>query len=69
MKDTDFASALWRKSSHSGGQTGECVEVAAAHGMIALRDSKNPGGPKLAIHPAGFRRLVRQIKNDELGGN
>ena len=31
----------WRKSSFSGGNGGNCVEVANSLG--ALRDSKNPG--------------------------
>lgn len=30
----------WRKSSYSGGDNGECVEVA--HTCDAFRDSKNP---------------------------
>jgi hypothetical protein len=38
----------WRKSSRSGanGQTA-CVEVA--HDLRAVRDSKNPDGPVLAV--------------------
>jgi hypothetical protein len=48
----------WRKSSHSGDQ-GECVEVAAfPSGMIAVRDSKNPGGPHLTLSPRAFRALL-----------
>jgi hypothetical protein len=35
----------WRKSSFSGGNGGDCVEVASTLG--ALRDSKNPAGPVL----------------------
>lgn len=35
----------WRKSSYSGSNGGNCVEVASALG--ALRDSKNPSGPVL----------------------
>lgn len=36
----------WRKSSRST-ETDNCVEVANTLG--ALRDSKNPGGPTLAV--------------------
>jgi hypothetical protein len=47
----------WRKSSYST-QNGACVEV---HGdLSALRDSKNPDGPKLDT--VSVRQLVRHVK-------
>jgi uncharacterized protein DUF397 len=53
----------WRKSSWSGGQeTTSCVEVAAlAHG-VAVRDSKDPDGPKLALTRTGFHAMLRSLK-------
>ncbi|ALC23497.1 DUF397 domain-containing protein [Streptomyces pristinaespiralis] len=44
----------WRKSSYSGDTGGECVEVADLTPHVAVRDSKNPGGPALSITPAAF---------------
>jgi len=42
--------ADWRKSTYSGGNGGECVEVATnLPGMVAVRDSKNPDGPILTF--------------------
>jgi hypothetical protein len=39
----DFSGPCWRKSSRSGGEeNSECVEVALAGDVTALRDSKNP---------------------------
>ena len=36
----------WRKSSYSGVENGECLEVADnAAGTIPIRDSKRPSGP------------------------
>ncbi|HEY7484053.1 MAG TPA: DUF397 domain-containing protein [Streptosporangiaceae bacterium] len=35
-------SPVWRKSSHSNTQGGDCVEVARLAGGIGVRDSKNP---------------------------
>lgn len=39
----------WRKSSFSGGDDPNCVEVAHLPGAVAFRDSKNPDGPLLVI--------------------
>ena len=41
--------AFWRKSSYSG-SAGDCVEVAhGLPGSVAVRDSKDPGGPTLVF--------------------
>ncbi|MFE2611741.1 DUF397 domain-containing protein [Streptomyces mirabilis] len=49
----------WRKSTHSGDQGGSCVEIAETpSATIAVRDSKNPAGPILAIAPAAFATFV-----------
>jgi hypothetical protein len=46
----DLTSARWRKSSYSGTTGGNCVEVAQnLPGAVAMRDSKDPDGPKLAF--------------------
>jgi hypothetical protein len=38
----------WIKSSYSGGQGGDCVEVAAFPAdQVAVRDSKDQAGPRL----------------------
>lgn len=47
----------WRKSSFSGGENNECVEVAEDLG--AIRDSKNPAG---AILRADLRALLFAIR-------
>ncbi|WP_439679266.1 DUF397 domain-containing protein [Embleya sp. MST-111070] len=36
---------IWRKSSHSGGSGGECVEVAHLTNVVGVRDSKIPESP------------------------
>jgi hypothetical protein len=42
MQATDLSGAVWRKSSHSGGDNGsQCVELAVHAGRGAVRDSKN----------------------------
>jgi hypothetical protein len=48
----DLSRAEWRKSSRSAGNGGDCVEVARnLPGAVAVRDSKDPGGPKLVFTP------------------
>jgi Domain of unknown function (DUF397) len=58
----------WVKSSYSGGQGGNCVEVAALpDGGRAVRDSKDPGGPVLAFAAGQWEAFVRGIKDGGLG--
>ncbi|MEV5408181.1 DUF397 domain-containing protein [Thermopolyspora sp. NPDC052614] len=58
----DLDAAVWRKSSRSSGNGGQCVEVAHLPGVVALRDSKNPDGPKLLITPGEWRAFVSGLK-------
>jgi hypothetical protein len=47
MSTTSTTNLNWRKSSHSGGN-GACVEIAVPDAAsIAVRDSKDPDGPRL----------------------
>ncbi|MEH0579447.1 MULTISPECIES: DUF397 domain-containing protein [Streptomyces] len=48
----------WRKSSYSGDQGGNCVEIAETPATIAIRDSKNPAGPILTLKPAAFSTFL-----------
>jgi hypothetical protein len=51
----------WRKTRRSMNH-GDCVEVAAAKGKIAVRDSKNPGGSRMAYSARSWRAFVEQVK-------
>lgn len=56
--------AAWRKSSYSGGNGGTCVEAADnLPGLIAVRDSKDPGGPVLVCTPAQWRSFAAKVKS------
>ncbi|MEU7383251.1 MULTISPECIES: DUF397 domain-containing protein [unclassified Streptomyces] len=51
----------WFKSSYSGTEGGECVEVAAAMAVVHVRDSKAGAGPMLTVSRdawAGFVGLA-----------
>ncbi|MDM4720246.1 DUF397 domain-containing protein [Micromonospora sp. WMMA1363] len=55
----DLTGAAWRKSTRSNGSGGNCVEVADnLPGRVAVRDSKDPGGPVLAFAPETWRAFV-----------
>ena len=52
MGELDIARAQWSKSSYSSAN-GACVEVAKTlTGIVAIRDSKDPDGPKFLISSA-----------------
>lgn len=59
----DLSKAVWRKASRSTSNGGNCVEVAGVPGTTAIRDSKDPSGPKLIMSHNDFRRLTEILKN------
>ncbi|MFE2096724.1 DUF397 domain-containing protein [Streptomyces sp. PTD9-10] len=53
----------WRKSSYSGGEGGNCLEVADGHPtLVPVRDSKAPQGPKLAFRAEAWSAFVEDLK-------
>lgn len=65
MDTPDFSGATWRKSSRSGDNGGQCVEVAFASDAVGVRDSKNPNGPVLAFTPDEFSAFVSGVADGE----
>jgi hypothetical protein len=56
----DLTGAVWRKSTRSGSNGGECVEVADnLNGIVAVRDSKDPAGPVLTFTPTAWAGFIR----------
>ena len=56
-----LADSTSRKSgrSNQGGTNGNCVGVAVVSPVIAVRDSKSPGGGALALPPSFLGGLSR----------
>ncbi|WP_086802439.1 DUF397 domain-containing protein [Streptomyces caniscabiei] len=55
----DLRTATWRKSSYSGGNSAECVEVSdTLPGLVPVRDSKNPTGNVVVFHAAAWSCFV-----------
>ncbi|MEE1808597.1 DUF397 domain-containing protein [Streptomyces sp. BE133] len=44
----------WFKSSYSGENSGNCVEVATCPETVHVRDSKDLTAPALALSPAAW---------------
>lgn len=54
----------WRKSSYSGGNGGNCIEVGGGKGTVAVRDTKQADrGPVLVFGPAAWRRFADRLKS------
>ncbi|MFD6986770.1 DUF397 domain-containing protein, partial [Streptomyces sp. NPDC059956] len=49
---------VWRKSSYSSEEGGECVEVATAVGSVHVRDSKNKAGSMLSFAAGQWATFV-----------
>lgn len=60
----DLVNASWRKATASG-MNGGCVEVADLGHVIAVRDSKNPDGPKLVFTPTEWDCFLDGAVNGE----
>ncbi|MDT0460427.1 DUF397 domain-containing protein [Streptomyces sp. DSM 41527] len=48
----------WYKSSYSSGDGDDCVEIAACPTTVHIRDSKDKGGPQLAVPAPAWAQFV-----------
>lgn len=49
---------VWVKSSYSGAEGGQCVEVAATPTRVHVRDSKDTTRAALAVAPTAWTAFV-----------
>jgi hypothetical protein len=65
VREDDEGSIImrWRKSSYSGGEGGQCVELG--HMLTTIRDSKNSAGPVLRVD---VRDLISDVKAGRFEG-
>ena len=52
----------WRKSSHSGSNGGECIEVASAGGSVLVRDTTARSGPALVFTAEAWRAFISAME-------
>lgn len=58
------AAAVWRKSSYSNANGGDCVEVAdGIPGVVPVRDSKDPEGPALVFGADAWSAFVADVRS------
>ncbi|MEX3103465.1 MULTISPECIES: DUF397 domain-containing protein [unclassified Streptomyces] len=57
----------WRKSSYSGTDGAECVEVLDGYAAaVPVRDSKNPTGPALLVPTVDWTSFLEAVKSSQL---
>jgi hypothetical protein len=62
----DLSGAVWHKSTRSGGNGGDCVEVAGnLPGIVAIRDTKDPDGATLVFTHAEWRAFLAGVRDGE----
>ncbi|MDX6393985.1 MAG: hypothetical protein QOJ73_5048 [Streptosporangiaceae bacterium] len=64
MNIPDLSRAQWRKSSHSSAN-GACLEMAETSDLIAVRDSKDPAGPKLVFTAPEWEAFTAGVRDRE----
>ncbi|NJQ00138.1 DUF397 domain-containing protein [Streptomyces zingiberis] len=65
IAETPFTMAglTWSKSSYSGAEGGECLEVASTDGAVHIRDSKHWTGPVLTVPPGAWADFLGLAAN------
>jgi hypothetical protein len=65
MPAADLAGVRWRKSRYSG-QLGNCLETAMLPGgQVAMRNSRDPGGPELIFSRDEMAAFLAGAKDGE----
>ncbi|MGA8114790.1 MAG: DUF397 domain-containing protein [Actinocatenispora sp.] len=66
MSTVDTHDLRWWKSSRSGSQGGNCVEVAATDTTWYVRDSKSPNTGTLAVRAESWHSFLTAIRTNHL---
>jgi len=65
MEGTDHAVTTWRKSTYSGGNGSNCVEVGGSAPVVLVRDTKDRAGSVLMFGLDAWRRFAAATKSTE----
>ncbi|QXJ23297.1 DUF397 domain-containing protein [Actinomadura graeca] len=66
MESSSKAGLCWRKSRYSGGDTGQCVELACVGDSVGIRDSKSVENGHLTVARTALAALAGRIKAGDL---
>jgi hypothetical protein len=62
----DLTGAVWHKSTRSGGNGGDCVEVAInLPGIVAVRDTKDREAAALVFTDAEWAAFLAGVRDGE----
>lgn len=61
MPAPDITNATWFTSTYSGGNGGNCVEVALTGPAVGIRDSKDRAAGHLAVPAHAWLALTREV--------
>ncbi|MEW1718432.1 DUF397 domain-containing protein [Streptomyces sp. NPDC093109] len=62
--DHDLSAAVWRKSSYSNGDGGDCVEVTESFpDVVPVRDSKTPGCRALFFTAGSWTTFIDDVRS------
>lgn len=58
---------VWRKSSYSGSNAGDCIEVALGFlpSAVPVRDSKDPHGPVLVFPAPAWDSFLSAVRSGD----
>ncbi|EHN75440.1 DUF397 domain-containing protein [Streptomyces sp. NPDC048306] len=62
---TTASGLTWFKSSYSGTEGGQCVEVAASSAAVHIRDSKAVAGPVVAVSREAWTGFVGLASSEQ----
>ncbi|GCB46999.1 hypothetical protein SNL152K_4301 [Streptomyces sp. NL15-2K] len=63
MNGHELSATTWIKSSYSGNDGGNCIEVAPGFpDLVPVRDSKTPDGPVLLISPSAWSAFTFALR-------
>ena len=52
----------WRKSTYSGANGGNCLEVASGDGAILVRDTANRDGTTLTVSAEAWQQFTDKLR-------